>query len=67
MARQAARGHYERPSWKWKPFYNIRTYMNTKNLENIRTCVIWVKNIRTYVAAPPETVKVFQFEIDRIV
>ena len=36
--------------WEHKTFYSIRTWKNTETMENIRTCVILVKNIRTCVA-----------------
>ena len=40
--------------------YVIRTYKNTGNLENIRTCVIWVKIIRIYIAAPQILILILQ-------
>ena len=40
--------------WEHKTFYSIRSWKNTGYVENIRTCVIWVKNIRNCVAAPFE-------------
>ena len=35
-----------------KTFYGIRNLKNTGNMENIRTCIIRAKLIRTYVAGP---------------